>query len=173
MNEPRWWNRRAIKIIGVVDVLAVVAIVAILMIPALAATIVPVPGTDYVVNLGDGPPWIMAIIGIVNTWILVAVYRKAGDVASKVDGLTDAKVALSVAKEKKAGEEKATTLAEGQRQGADLARSSVTSDPLTTTAGGRKVPVVDDIAGAAAQKSANALESMAETAKKEAAKEKP
>lgn len=66
------------RIVGVFDALCLIAILAILMIPALAATTIPIVGTSYTVNFGDAPAWILSIAAVVNVWMVWSLHHKAG-----------------------------------------------------------------------------------------------
>lgn len=92
------------------------------------------------------------------------VERNTNSMTAKIEQLaTKAGEVIGEAKGIAAGQHDARTFAEGIRQGREQA-----GNPLASASGDTPVPVVDDVAGAAAVKSAAALESLASSAKKTA-----
>lgn len=152
--------------------------------PAWAVTI---PITDsIVINLGDLQPWIASIIAFAVYWEMRKTKQKAAEavevsreVAIKVDGVMadrdKAKVKEGQQREKIAGEEKAETLAQGQKEGRDNALASVAaatkSAPALAKKNDSEIPVTDVRATEAAERTADAMVRVAD-ANEAAAEEK-
>lgn len=113
MNDKptHWWQRPSGRFIAEVDVLCVLAIVAIMVSPSLAATLIPIPLTNYVIDLGDVPPWIAAFVISITWWEARTARKNAAKaqaaattslahievVRAQTDGLLDKVAAMSKA----------------------------------------------------------------------------
>lgn len=153
-------------------------------IPPAWAVSVPI-GNLFVVDLGDLPPWIGALVALAIWWDAHQAKKKAAEavakasvgvakieaVAHQIDGLLaerdKTKVREGEAKGKQAGVEAAEQLAEGQRQGRDTERESVAAataglPAAAPLAGKQPLPVADDRTGAASDRVAQATERLAD-----------
>lgn len=187
MNEPKKrpsWCQHPL-ILGLTCGIAVFAAATLVVatIPPAWAVSIPIGslfGTPYVINLGDLPPWIGAIVLAMTWWearkakktaaVSVATSEanalKIDAVATKIDGmLVDrdrANVKVGEAKGRQAGEETAATLAEGQRQGAASARAAGAPEPRPVAKEKPPLPVADERTAAASERVAKATERAAD-----------
>lgn len=120
------------RIVGVFDVLCLIAILAILMIPALAATTIPIAGTNYVVNLGDVPAWILSIAAVVNIWMVWSLHHKTELIHKETNSMRAALELAAEAKGKLAGEQLA-------HEAIDVAKVAARNDAVADAEAAAKV----------------------------------
>lgn len=138
--------------------------------PAWSAASIQV--TDrIVIELGDVPQWIIALVAAAGFWM---TWRKASvgvakidAVAVQIDGLLaerdKAKVKEGEQKGRQAGVEAAEQLAEGQRQGreSERARTPPRAAPQNPNTSDPPLPVADDRTAKASERVAEATERVA------------
>lgn len=171
-RRPAWCQHPLILGLACGAAAFLAATIFVATIPPAWAVSFPV-GNLFVVELGELPPWITAIVFLLTWWeahrakkIAKEGVVKIDAVATQIDGLLvdrdKSKVREGEVKGKLAGEATAATLAEGQRQGAASERASVaaanpTAMPVPTD-GKKPLPVADDRTAHAAERSAAAQE---------------